>query len=60
MVTIAHQMQHIDFVENPPIFYFGEPYNPPIFHFGSTYIPILAHQNLMEMTQSLNISTMSK
>jgi hypothetical protein len=33
-MTIAHQMQHIDFVENPSTFYFGEPYNPLVFQFG--------------------------
>jgi hypothetical protein len=55
---IAHQMQHIDFVQNPPTIYFGEPYNSPIFYFGSTYIPLwttqgpnITHPNLIEMTQ---------
>jgi hypothetical protein len=45
-VTIAHQMQHIDFVENLPTFYFGEPYNPLIFHFGSIQGSIIAPPNL--------------
>jgi hypothetical protein len=42
-MTIAHQMQRIDFAKNPPTFYFGEPYNPLVFHFGSTYIPFWIH-----------------
>ncbi len=57
MVTIAHQMQHIYFVETHPLstlvnltthLYFIN-LDQPTSHFGSTQGLLIAHPNLIEM-----------